>query len=269
VSSSFIDRILGNSWHAIAISTFVQDDWKTTRRLTLNLGLRWDWQQKPYERHNGHINFDPNGTVSPAPFPGFHGTTVYAGVNGQPRSFLDEDYSDFGPRVGFAYDIFGSGKTVFRGGYGIFYPSIFFRGFLGDTNLFSTTRTNYTAQGAGQRAFRFQDGFPFRYVESPGASAGPLALLGQAVNLIEKNGTTPMTQQWNASLQQQVGDWFFEATYAANKGNHFAANSYNLNQVNPETRRQLGQALNTAVPNPYAGLITAVWARRRLRASAR
>jgi hypothetical protein len=252
VSSSFIDRILGNSWHGLAISAFVQDDWRATRRLTLNLGFRWDWQQKPYERHDGHINFDPNGTTPGSPF---RGTTVFAGVNGQPRSFMKEDYNDFGPRVGFAFDIFGNGKTIFRGGYGIFYPSIFFRTFLGDTNLFSTTRTNYVAQGAGLRAFRFQDGFPSRPIESPGATAGPWALLGQPVSLTESDGMTPMTQQWNASIQQQLGDWLFDITYAANKGNHFAANSYNLNQVSPAVRQQLGQALNTPVPNPYAGQV--------------
>jgi hypothetical protein len=252
VSSSFIDRILGNSWHGLAISTFIQDDWKATRRLTLNLGLRWDWQQKPYERHDGHINFDLNGTAPGSPF---RGTTVFAGVNGQPRSFMNEDYNDFGPRAGFAFDIFGNGKTVFRGGYGIFYPSIFFRTFLGDTNLFSTTRTSYVAQGPGLRAFRFQDGFPSKPIESPGAAAGPLALLGQSVSLTESDSTTPLTQQWNASIQQQAGDWLFDVTYAANKGNHFAANGYNLNQIDPAVRLQLGQALNTAVPNPYAGQV--------------
>ena len=64
-----------------------------------------------------------------------------------------------------------------------------------------------------------------------------------------------MTQQWNASIQHQVGTWMFDVTYAANKGNHFAGSSYDLNQVDPAVRLQLGQSLFTPVPNPYAGLV--------------
>jgi hypothetical protein len=252
VGSASIDRILGNSWQGIAASGFVQDDWRVSRRLTLNLGLRYDYQQKPYERNNGQINFDPTARIPGTPFVG---ATVFAGKDGQPRTFLDEDYNDWGPRIGFALDVFGTGKTVFRGGYGIFYPSIFFRTFLGNTQLFTTTNTQYVAAQPGFAAFKFSQGFPRPYIESPGASAGPGALLGQGVSITESDSSTPLTQQWNASLQQQVGSWMFDVTYAANKGNHFAANSYDLNQVDPAVRLQLGQALNTPVPNPYAGLV--------------
>src|SRR5688572_20478101 len=99
VGGANIDRILGNSWHGLATTAFFQDDWRVSRRLTLNLGLRWDWQQKPYERNDGHINFDPSARVPGSPF---QGATVYAGRDGQPRSFVDEDHNDFGPRFGFA-----------------------------------------------------------------------------------------------------------------------------------------------------------------------
>lgn len=252
VSSAGIDRILGNSFHAFASSVFVQDDWKVTRRLTFNLGLRWDYQQKPYERHNGHINLDLNKIE---PITGRPGSVVYAGRDGQPRAFLGEDYNDFGPRFGFAWDVFGSGKTVIRGGYGIFYPSVFFRNFLGNTQLFSTTRTNYVAQGPGLRAFRFQEGLPFAPVSSPGASAGPSALLGQGVSAFESFPNTPMSQQWDFSVQQQVGAWLVDVTYSANKGNHFAAAGYNLNQIDPRVRQQLQLSLNDPVPNPLAGRV--------------
>ena len=73
----------------------------------------------------------------------------------------------------------------------------------------------------GLAAFQFQQGFPFAPEESPGASAGPGARLGQSVSLTESDNTTPMTQQWNLGIQHQVGEWMFEGTYAGNKGNHF------------------------------------------------
>jgi hypothetical protein len=250
-SGASIDRILGNTFQGYAASAFVQDDWRITRRLTVNLGLRYDFQQKPYERNNGQINFDPDATI---PGNGLKGAVVYAGVDGQPRTFLGEDHNDFGPRIGFAYDMFGTGKTVFRGGYGIFYPSIFFRTFMGNTQLFSTTTTSYTSS-PGFPAFQFSNGLPTPPLQSPGAAAGPGALLGQGVSLVEEDPTTPITQQWNASIQQQIGTWMFDVTYAGNKGNHFAASNYDLNQIDPRVRQELGLALSTPVPNPYAGMV--------------
>ena len=251
VNASFIDRILGNSWHGYAVSGFVNDDWKISRRLTLNLGLRYDFQSRPVERYDGHINFDPDCTLPN----GLRGCTVFANFEGQPRSFVEEDYNDFAPRFGFAYDVTGEGRTVIRGGYGVFYPSIFWRNFFGDTTLFSTTRTNYVAVAPNREAFFFEDGFPFAPVESPGRSAGAESRLGQAVALRESEGITPLTQQWNLSIQHQIGEWMFDATYAGNKGNHFISGGYNLNQVDPATRLALGQSLNDAVPNPYRGMV--------------
>ncbi|MBM3735416.1 MAG: hypothetical protein FJW39_06475 [Acidobacteria bacterium] len=252
VSSAGIDRILGNSWHGFSSSAFIQDDWKVTRRLTLNLGFRYDFQQKPYERHNGQINFDLFGRD---PVSGLQGRTVFAGVDGQPRTFLKEDYNDFAPRAGFAFDIFGNGRTVLRGGYGIFYPPVFWRNFLGNTQLFSTNNTQYVARAPGQRAFLFAQGLPSPPIESPGSRAGPSALLGQAVNTMEDDKTTPVTQQWTASLQQEIRGWLFDVTYAANKGNHFIANSYGINQLTPDERKRLGRTLQDVVPNPLAGRV--------------
>ncbi|MBI1354220.1 MAG: hypothetical protein GC160_07730 [Acidobacteria bacterium] len=250
VSSAFIDRILGNSWQGHTVSFFVQDDWKVSQRLTLNLGWRYDFQSKPIERYDGQINFDPTCKLPS----GIQGCTVFANYDGQPRSFRDEDHNDFAPRFGFAYDVTGKGKTVVRGGYGIFYPSIFWRNFLGDVNLFSSTRTTYSAP-TNQKAFQFAQGFPFAPSESPGRTAGPEGRLGQSVNMTESKGTTPMTQQWSLGVQHQIGDWMFDVTYAGNKGNNFISGGYNLNQVDPALRLQLGQSLNDLIPNPLAGQV--------------
>jgi hypothetical protein len=87
-----------------------QDDWKVTRRLTLNYGLRWDVLTWPVEKYNRQANFDI-GT----------GQIEIAGQDGNSRSFIPVSYHNFAPRIGFAYDIFGDGKSKISGGYGIFY----------------------------------------------------------------------------------------------------------------------------------------------------
>ncbi len=252
VSSVYIDSILGNMFEGNSYSFFVNDDWKVSRKLTLNLGLRYDYQPKATERHDGIINFDPEGID---PKTGLKGTVVFAGVDGQPREWMGADKNDFGPRFGFAYDVFGSGTTVIRGGYGIFYPQVAYRDFFGNTQLFSTTNTSYSAPGPGQPIVLLKNGFPYAPLKSPGATAGPGALLGLGVTLTEHDPTTPLTQQWNFAIQHQFKDWMVDATYAGNKGNHFIASGYNLNQINPDVRFQLKQALNDAVPNPYAGKV--------------
>jgi outer membrane receptor protein involved in Fe transport len=87
-----------------------QDDYKVTRRLTLNLGLRWDILTWPVEKFNHQANFNINT-----------GQIELAGQDGNSRSFIPVDYHNFAPRIGFAYDLSGNGTTKLSGGYGIFY----------------------------------------------------------------------------------------------------------------------------------------------------
>ncbi len=253
VASASVTSHVGAAFHGYSTSLFFNDDWKVSRKLTLNLGLRYDYQQQPVERWNGMSNID---LALEIPGTGLMGRTVFAGVDGQPRSFRANDKNDFGPRVGLAYDLFGGGRTVFRAGFAAFYPHIFNANFFGNPAGFATTTTSYTsARGSNFSAFRFRDGFPSPPIEPKGAALGPAAFLGQGVSMDESDGTTPVSLQWNASLQQQLGrSWLFDVSYSANRGYDFLAAGYDFNQLDPQYN-SLGLALQNAVPNPYAGRV--------------
>ena len=96
------------------VGAFAQDDWKVTRRLTFNLGFRWDLITYPTEEHNREAALNPNST-------GANPSEFIAGQNGVSRSIINTRFTNFAPRFGFSYDLTGQGKTVLRGGYGIFY----------------------------------------------------------------------------------------------------------------------------------------------------
>src|SRR5207253_6558237 len=137
-------------WNNVSWAAYVQDNWRATRKLTLNLGLRWDGVPHTYEANNRMGNFYPSlydnaktavmlsdGTVSPlspglgtSPNPILAGVQLYLngigipGQNGVPQGLVNNHWAAFGPRLGFAYDVSGNAKTVVRGGFGIMYERI-------------------------------------------------------------------------------------------------------------------------------------------------
>ncbi|MGI9069777.1 MAG: carboxypeptidase regulatory-like domain-containing protein [Bryobacteraceae bacterium] len=137
-------------WDSKSYAAYIQDNWKVTPRLTLNLGLRWDGIPHTYEENNRQSNFYPglyntantaiilpSGNISPnspalgtSPNPILKGVLFYlngigiAGRNGIPPGLVKNYWATFAPRLGFAYDLTGASKTVLRGGFGVMYERI-------------------------------------------------------------------------------------------------------------------------------------------------
>ena len=251
VSSASVTTHLGESQRSHSLSGFVQDDWKITRRLTLNLGLRYDYQAQTVENKNGTTNFDlgcklPNGLT---------GCTVYAGSAGQPRAYRDPDYKNLGPRIGFAWDVFGTSRTVIRGGFGLIYPSQMWRENYGNAAGFAQTSTSYVQSNPNLPAFALKIGFPSAPIQPLGQALGAQPFLGQGVAIDERNGNTPKSNQMSFSVQQQFkGNWMVDAGYSGNIGSGFTAGSYDFNQLDDQFLSQ-GAALRQQVPNPFVGLV--------------
>ncbi len=250
VGSATAYTYLGESEQGSSMSYFVQDDWKLRRRLTVNMGLRYDYQTWPVERNNGLSNFDPYQTN---PDNGLAGRMEYAGID-YGRTALKSVRNNWSPRVGFAYDLTGRARTVLRGGYGIFYPTIFYRDCFGSTTGFANTPTQYQPanNNSNYAAFRFRDGLPSKPIQPIGAKLGSSAYLGSSVTWDQSSEKVPMSQQWSLSLQHQHGGWLIDAAYSANHVTHMISGSYDLNQLDPQYWA-LGLSLQNQVSNPYAG----------------
>lgn len=103
-------------------SLYLQDDWKMNSKLTINLGLRWDPWLPPIDLNGTLVGFNlANPSFQSTVAPGAPKGLMFVGDFGATSSIFHNNYKDFAPRVGFAYNVFGSGKTVVRGAYGLFY----------------------------------------------------------------------------------------------------------------------------------------------------
>jgi hypothetical protein len=205
---------------------YVQDSWKVTPRLTLNLGVRWEYYGV---QHNNNSALDsnfypgPGGLQSPA---GIASGQVFTVPNSPNKTLWSPEYHDFAPRVGFAYDIFGDGKTSIRGGYGIGYE----RNFGNVTYNIIQNPPNYAVLGlvAGTTAF------PTIPVTT--SNAGPLAGSTGSVTLpavtlraVDPNIKTAYAHNYSLSLERQFGaNIIASESYSGSAGE----NLYSINYDN-------------------------------------
>ena len=217
---------------------FVQDNWRVSDRLTVNVGMRYDVDMPRTERYNRMTYFDPNAasplaTVTSPDCPAcanFRGAVQFVGVNGNPRSPYDTYYGAVQPRIGLAYRI--GDNTTIRTGYGIYYdPSkqgaagsgSGSMGFYGFSNM-----TNYTAYQSDNitPASTISDPFPSNHpiVLPVGSKIGSLALVGNGFSgsaPIRNWNALPQEQSWSFGIQRQL-PWgvLIDAEYVGKKGTH-------------------------------------------------
>jgi TonB dependent receptor len=209
---------------SIYAGAFVQDDWKITPRLTLNLGVRYHLYTQPVDANNlgGMYSFALQQFVLP-------------GQNGYSRAIVQGYHKNFAPRVGFAYE--AAQHLVMRAGYGIFYG---LRDQNDQTTVFSENIPNVptlvapTITASGTVAPPITVNSPIVFTpQDPTLSAfsaqRPAAFTIQTVNF--RNVPYPYLMQWNYSLEYEIGSsWLVEAAYSGSKGTHLGARN-NLGQV--------------------------------------
>ncbi len=259
VSSASVSTHTGESEVGKAYGFFINDEWRVSRRVSLSLGLRYDYQEQPFERNCGTSIFNINHTN---PTNNLKGLTEYA-CKDYGRTIAENDGRNFAPRLGFSWDLFGTQKTVLRGGYGMFYSALFtyYTMNYDDTNGFASTSTAFNPPNGNSllTAFMFKDGFPSAPVKPQGSALGPnFFATSSNYNSRETKALTPLMQQWNLSLQHQLPmGLMLEATYSGSHGTHLLAQGYDLNQADPEQIKIYGLAgkLTNSVANPYAGKV--------------
>src|SRR5215472_1153414 len=232
---------------------YLQDDWKATRKLTLNLGLRYEIQRPVTDRYNRQASFDYTAVnpISSSVGQNYKGELQYA-TSGS-RGLFNTNYKNFAPRLGFAYQL--TPKLVMRGGYGVFYPPSY-RG-TGPAPGFTSVTPYVASNNAGLNpANTLGTAFSGGLVPITGSSQGGLTDVGFSVGAVSRNRKTYSVQQWSYGFQYApTHNDVIDITYVGNHGAHVISSGLNLNQLDPKYF-SMGSALLNQVPNPFFGKIT-------------
>ena len=206
---------------------FAQDDWKVTSHLTLNIGLRYEYNVPTFEKYNTLSNFNPST-----------GLIDVAGRNNVPAELWNSNPTDFEPRFGFSWQPSGSSRTVVRGGYGIFYnaPAL--------NNVNSGPQQN-NAPFVSAQTFNSSFVIPVTLANPfPTAAAGAGSLTLSAFN---RHQPDAQIQQWNFNVQQELThSLVLEVGYQGSKGSYLPL-IYNINQPAPG----LGSVAQQQALRPY------------------
>ena len=226
-------KAIGN-WPNDSWALYFQDNWRVNSRLTLNLGLRWDGIPHTYEENNNMANFYPeqynpanaallsaNGNTVLPTSPGLFtnpslNATFYTngigicGVSGNPRGCVDDAWQNWQPRLGFAYDLFGNGKTVIRGGYGIMNERI------QGNDVYYNAGTVPTAASVNFNNIVFNN---------PAQNTGGVVNAGSIpvnnVTGLDKNDyAAPRSTQFSLGVQHSIGKSVLSVAYVGTQNRH-------------------------------------------------
>jgi hypothetical protein len=235
---------------------YFQDTWKVLPKLTVNLGLRYDYNSPWTERNNALSNFNFTAP-SPLQIPGLNliGGLEFPGQNGLPRGQWNGDWNDWQPRVSFAYQLDQS--TVISSGFGMF-TGPFAAGYNGNAvpNTGFTASTTWASSVNGVTPTNYWDNpYPNGFLYADNGKLGLLEDLGQTAIGMDRNRRAQESEQWNFSIQHILqGNWVIDAVYAGSRGLHLFG-TLNADQL-PDQYLALGSALTQSVANPFFGLIT-------------
>ncbi len=234
---------------------YIQDDWKVSSKLTLNLGLRWEYESPLTTANNEYSRVDPTT-----------GEVLFAGKNASDTLNLKASKLDFAPRAGFAYSL--TPKTVIRSGFGIFYAGIFSD--LGGQVLFPgyTVEQAFNNLGTGiAQPFQLSQGLPTiatNNVQNPRANIAQFGTAANPLTLLDYNGFTqasplPYIEQWNFGIEREIArGTIAEVNYVGTHGVHLPVEQpSNTVPYDPAIDAALALAnttLATQQARPYPGI---------------
>ena len=260
-----LEFLAGKHWVNNNYGFYFNDNWHVIPRLTLNLGIRFDGLPHAYERYNQFANFvpadydtsqgyplNPDGTLNPAFLTNFNGQNFYlngireAGVNGFPRGNVHNKYTTWQPRIGFAYDVTGDGKTVIRSGFGMFFERV---------------QGNDVYNAALNPPFAYQPSATNVYFSNPNTSALDGTTTSQTfpsqLTNLKYEYTPPGTAMFSLGVQRQlapsiVGVIQYVGSVGWDQNNDRQINTLPL--IDPVVGYAKRQAVATNTPNPALGI---------------
>ncbi len=277
-TGGYIDRNTSYAQQSTYQGWYFHDDWKISRTVTLNIGLRHEYEGPTTERYNrSNRGFDmitpnpveeqaraayarsPIPELAPADFR-TPGGLLFAGVGGQPRTLWEANKMNWAPRIGVAWLV--RPRLSVRAGYGIFYESLGTdRNDVGQQGF--DARTNLAPSEDNGQTFiaTLSDPFPSGFLEPIGAAAGLRTFLGQTPSFFTPTRRHGYVQRWSFVVQRELGGRILvEAGYSGNRGTALGA-GFDYDPVparylsrSPERDQATINFLTANVPNPFRGM---------------